>query len=55
MDDRIFADLGLLAWYKDDLDEFIDNVILENKYINSKPGHKMTFGTCFTEEDFNIN
>ena len=49
------ADQGLLAWYRYDLGEFVDTVMLGNKYIRSKSGQNITFGTYFTEEDFNIS
>ena len=55
MDDSTFADLGLLAWYKDNLDGFIDPVQIGNKYIGLKPGRKTMYGTSFTEKDFNNN
>ena len=40
MDNSTFAHLCLLAWYKDDLNDFIDPVQLGNKYIDLKPGRK---------------
>ena len=55
MEDSMFADLGLLAWYKDDLDSFIDPVQIGNEYIRLKPGRKTTYGTSFTKKDFNTN
>ena len=55
MNDSTFADLGLLAWYKDDLDGFIDPVQIGNKYIGLKPGRKAMYGTSFTERDSNNN
>ena len=54
MDDWTFANIGLLAWYKDEVDELIDPTKIGNEYISLKPGRKMIFGTCFSESDFYI-
>ena len=45
MDDSTFANLGLLVWNKDEVDEFIDPTKIGNEYISVKPGRKITFGT----------
>ena len=54
MDDSTFANLGLLAWYKDEVDEFIDPTKIGNEYISVKPGRKITFGTSFSDSDFYV-
>ena len=54
MDDSTFANLGLLAWYKDEVDEFIDPTKIVNEYISVKPGRKNTFGTSFSDSDFYV-
>ena len=52
MDDTIFDDLGLLAWYKDDIDSVIDGVKIGNKFIVEKANRKDIYGAQFKGEDF---
>ncbi len=40
MDDTTFDDLGLLAWYKDDIDTIIDGVKIGNAFIAEKAQRK---------------
>ena len=49
MDNSTFANLDLLAWYKDKLNNFIDSTKIGNEYISLKRGRNMTFGTYFSE------
>ena len=54
MDDSMFDDLGLLAWYKDDLDEMLDLVKVGNEYIRDCRDNTRSknYGIKFTKEDF---
>ena len=51
MDDKTFENLGLLAWYSDDIDNIVDSVKIANKFIDMKEGRKMIYGAQFTEDD----
>ena len=52
MDDTTFDNLGLLAWYSDDIDSIVDSVKIGNKYIEMREGRKMIYGAEFTADDF---
>ena len=53
MDDTTFDNLGLLAWYKDDIDTIIDGVKVGNAFIAEKAAQRKKFyGAQFKEEDF---
>ena len=47
MDDTTFDDLGLLAWYKDDIDTIIDCVKIGNEFIAEKEQRKRIYGAQF--------
>ena len=51
MDDTIFDKLGLLAWYKDDIDGIIDGVKIGNAFIAEKDTRKDTYGAKFIGDD----
>ena len=51
MDDKTFDDLGLLAWYSDDIDNIVDTLKLANNFIEMKEGRKRIYGAQFTEND----
>ena len=55
MDDDLFNSLGLMAWYKDDLDTILDLVKVGNEFIDDcKNDRRATnYGEKFTKEDFN--
>ena len=55
MDDSIFANLDLLARYKDDIDDFIDPVQIVKKCICLKPGTKTAYKTRFIDKGFSTN
>ena len=42
MDDTTFDKLGLLSWYKDDIDSIIDGVKIGNAFIAEKDKRKET-------------
>ena len=52
MDDTTFDNLGLLAWYSDNIDSIVDSVKIGNKYIEMREGRKMIYGAEFTADDF---
>ena len=54
MYDSIFDALGLMAWYKDDLDEMLDLIKVGNEYIDDCKDntHSKNYGRKFTKEDF---
>ena len=52
MDDTTFDNLGLLAWYSDNIDSIVDSVKIGNKYFEMREGRKMIYGAEFTEDDF---
>lgn len=54
MDGSNFANLGLIAWYNDQLDEFIEPAKIGNEYTSLRPDRNMNVGTCFSESDFYI-
>ena len=51
MDDEKFDNLGVLAWYSDEVDAIIDTIKIGNAYIGNKPGRKKMYGAKFTEND----
>ena len=51
MDDKTFDNLGLLAWYSDDIDNIVDTLKLANNFIEMKEGRKRIYGAQFTEND----
>ena len=55
MDDKIFDDLGLLAWYSDTIDNSINQVKIGNEFIEERKVRKQIYGAQFTEADFIIN
>ena len=54
MDDKLFNSLGLMAWYKDDLDAILDLINVGNEYIDDcKNDRRATnYGGKFSKEDF---
>ena len=40
MDDETFDNLGVLAWYSEEVDAIIDTIKIGNAYIGNKPGRK---------------
>ena len=54
MDDSMFDALGLMAWYKDDLDKMLDLVKVGNEYIRDCKDNTRSknYGIKFTKEDF---
>ena len=52
-DDERFNQLGLLAWYDDELLDIIKLEPIGNNYIQEKPDHrKKMFGQSFSSSDF---
>ena len=51
MDDSTFDNLGILAWYSDEVDSIIDTIKIGNAYIANKPGRKNHYGAKFTKDD----
>ena len=51
MDDATFDNLGILAWYSDEVDTIIDTIKIGNAHIANKPGRKNHYGAKFTEDD----
>ena len=46
--------IGLMAWYKDDVDKMIDLVKVSNEYIDNCKDNTRSklYGKKFTKEDF---
>ena len=55
MDDKLFNSLGLIAWYKDDLETILDLIKVGNEFIDDCKNERRAtiFGEKFTMEDFN--
>ena len=54
MDDKLFNSLGLMAWYKDDLDAILDLINVGNEYIDicKNDIRAINYGGKFSKEDF---
>ena len=54
MGDDMFDAMGLMSWYKDDIDEMLDLVHIGNEYIDGcrDDSRSKYYGRKFTKEDF---
>ena len=53
MDEEKFDNIGILGWYKDDLNDILDLVKVANEWVDEKQTRFSKFGR-FTEEDLKI-
>ena len=53
MDEDKFDNIGILGWYKDDLNDILDLVKVANEWVDEKQTRFSKFGR-FTEEDLKI-
>ena len=54
MGDDTFEALGLMGWYKDDIDKMLDVVSIANEFIEECKDDKRykQYGTKFTNKDY---
>ena len=54
MGDIMFDALGIMAWYKDEVDEMVDLVKIGNEYIEDckDKSRSRNYGKKFTNDDF---